>query len=121
MGLPVELSDPEGLSTNNFANTNMQISTDTIPYTQEPFIQTLLTKEMKPSHFEKSNKNKILVPTNVIIDCKGDKTGFIAQSEKYFNYFGMGKNKEESIEAFIEMFTDKKDGENLSNVCFIIQ
>jgi len=54
----------------------------------------------------------------VIVDCEKDGNGFMAYSEKYFNYFGVGKTKEDAFKAFVKIFSDKKDGENLSHVVF---
>ena len=66
-----------------------------------------------------SEKNSY--PLRIIIDVEKDGEGFCAFSEKYHRFLGYGKTKDEAVDVFIELFKDKKYGEQLSNYYFHYQ
>lgn len=100
-GIPQLNMDFEIMSTNTHRQYNDHIAP-----------QTTFSKimEMETKHD--------LYPQSIFIETEEDGDGFCAFSEKYHRFLGYGKTKEEAIKFFIELFKDKKHGEQLSNYYF---
>lgn len=95
------------------------------------FPEMSFIKEIKPSEEIITYYSRVISePTTqtspnlitVIINVKKDGDGYVATSQKYYKYVGIGDTKQDAIDSFERGFEDDKYGEKLikSQFCYII-
>ncbi len=112
----ISCNTKQSLSNNEHFQINMSVQPNV-----EISDPTIFNNKQIEKYFLKINLNSSLSklsipdPKLVILDMKKDGDGYVATSQKYYKFVGIGNTKSDAANSFRRLFEHPKYGEQLSN------